>query len=258
LGNTPWAIVDLGWHGRLQKSLETLLKAESNVQTRGFYFALYADSAALAGLDAVSYLKWDLGNPPDGMEVPSLVFLMESFCTAAHGSTVGYRKNGAGRVIPIQRDGVSEPLKNWGISTVHAAVELFARTIEECPFPNALPRWDSRATTVSLLRSFSIEPSPAEARSWGSFPYEDEQGGTVRERLTRSYELTWESLRLALTFGDERFLPSSWKVLWHGAQSHVLSVNNAILAALLRVGALKSKVGRYIRTLKRSAFTQAR
>ena len=172
---------------------------------------------------------------------------MESFCTAPHGSTVGYRAKLDGRIIPQCREQGFEPLETWGISTVHATVERFAENLKELTLPGKILDWDSKPALLQIFRAFSKEPLPAEARAWGAFPYEDEQAGTVRERLTVPYELTWKNLQIALTYGEERFLPASWKVLWHGAQPHVRSVNSVVIKLALRLGIAKRSLGHLVR-----------
>ena len=243
----PWAIVDLGWHGRLQQSLEKLLAAKRPTTTFGLYFGLYSDSPALAKLQTASYLDWDLRSPPESKDIPSLVFLMESFCTAPHGSTVGYQQQADGNVIPKCRERGFEPLEKWGISTVHATVEAFAKRLSELRLDAKILEWDAKPALLQSLGAFSKNPAAAEARAWGAFPYEDEQAGSVRERLTKGYELTWENLRIALTFGDERLLPASWNVLWHGGQTHMLSMNNVLLRMALRLGSAKRVMGQLAR-----------
>jgi hypothetical protein len=130
---------------------------------------------------------------------------------------------------------------------VHSAVERFARNFEELSLPEKILDWDSKPALLQILGAFSREPLAIEARAWGAFPYEDEQAGIVRERLTAPYELTWKSLQVALTFGEERFLPASWKVLWHGAQPHMRSVDSAVLKLALKLGMAKRSMGHLIR-----------
>ena len=182
---TPWAIVDLGWHGRLQHSLEKLLVTKQPTRTVGLYFGLYSDSPALAQLQTASYLNCDLRSPPPSKDIPSLVFLMESFCTAPHGSTVGYHRQTDGNVAPKCREQGFEPLEKWGISTVHATVETFAKRLGELRLNDGILEWDAKPALFQILGAFSRNPLAAEARAWGAFPYEDEQAGSVRERLTK-------------------------------------------------------------------------
>ena len=242
----PWAIIDLGWHGRLQQSLEKLLGTRQPTRTLGLYFGLYGDSPALAELKTASYLDWDLRNPPESKEIPALVFLMESFYTAPHGSTIGYSMQG-GKIVPEFREGWDTALIEWGLATVHESVELFAGELEKLKLSEDALFWDSRSASVHLLGKFSRDPSPAEVRAWGAFPYEDEQAGTIRERLTSGYSLSWENIKLALTFGDHRFLPADWNVLWHGGQLHAVSAENVVLRLALKIGRLKRSVAARVR-----------
>jgi predicted HAD superfamily hydrolase len=245
----PCAIIDLGWHGRLQQSLERLIGSKRANGIVGLYFGLYADSPALSRQSTASYLNWDLRKPPDSKDIPSLVFLMESFCTAPHGSTVGYRRSANGLIVPEFRDSNFKPLKTWGINTVHAVVEKYAERFGELTLSEKIIKWDSRPALIRILGTFSRNPLAAEARAWGAFPYEDEQSGAVRERLTVPYALTWDNLRIAFTFGDRRLLPASWNVLWHGAQEHLLSVNSVVLGFALRVGLAKRNIGAFVRRI---------
>jgi FMN phosphatase YigB (HAD superfamily) len=240
-----WAIVDLGWHGRLQRSLETLLGMKRIATTLGLYFALFSDSPALSDLTTTSYLDWDLRHPPAAKEIPSLVFLMESFCTAPHGSTVGYESESNGRVIPQCRENGVKALQKWGLTTVHECLAAFAKRISELTLSDEILNWDSRNALLQVLGAFSRDPLPGEARAWGSFAYEDEQGGSVTERLTKGYEITLDNLKMALTFGNERYLPASWNVLWHGGQRHMLSMSNIIMRLALSAGNVRCRIGRH-------------
>ena len=134
-----------------------------------------------------------------------------------------------------------------GISTVHSIVENFARKLEDLTLSREVLHWDTKPALLRILGTFSRDPLAAEARAWGAFPYEDEQAGTVHERLTTGYELNWETFQIALTFGDERFLPASWKVLWHGGQKHMLTGQNLLLKIALRAGRFKRILGGRLR-----------
>ena len=249
LEEVPWALIDLGWHGRLQQSLEKLIGNRRVTRAVGLYFGLFADSPALAHQTTASYLNWDLRCPPDSKDIPSLVFLMESFCTAPHGSTIGYRRSSNGLIVPECRDSGFEPLKTWGVAAVHATVGKYAEKLAELKLARKVLDWDSRPAMVSILGTFSRNPLASEAKAWGAFPYEDEQSGVVRERLTVPYKLTLENLRIALTFGDKQYLPASWDVLWRGAQEHTLSLGNVLLRIALRIGLAKRKLGDNVRRI---------
>lgn len=246
--SVSWALIDLGWHGRLQHSLQTILSFRQPIRPLGLYFGLYADSAVLPELEIKTYLDYDLCLPPDTCEVPSLVFLMESFCTAPHGSTVGYEFCNE-KVIPIFRVDGMDSLEKWGFSTVHRVVDRFAIELGRLSLSEPVRNWDSRPAVCKMLRTFSTDPLPDEASSWGSFPYEDEQAGEVKERLTKKLELSLTNLRAAVTYGDHRLLPTSWQVLWQGGQLHVCSVNSRLIKVALQFGVAKRRLGKLMRSV---------
>jgi hypothetical protein len=172
---------------------------------------------------------------------------MESFCTAPHGSTIGYDSESNGRIIPQCRDSGVMALQKWGLATVHECLAVFARRMSELTLSDEILNWDSRNALLQILGTFSRNPLPGEARAWGAFVYEDEQGGSAAEHLTKSYEITLDNLRMALTFGDERYLPSSWNVLWHGGQRHMLSTSNMLMKFALSLGSVKCRIGQGVR-----------
>lgn len=240
-----WAMVDLGWHGRLQSSLKSLLKT---VEPVGLYFGLFQQASALQHLKTSSMLNWDLGRPPAGLEIPDLVFLMESFCTAPHGSTVGYEIREDSSFAPMFRNAGANSVKQWGSGVVYRTVEMFAEELSSVKVPRVTLQWNPTAALVKVLGSFSKEPLPDEGRVWGSFPYEDEQGGTVTERLTKSFEINCETIKAAFIYGEEQLIPANWNVLWRGAQPHVDSFNNKVIRFIVGVGLLKKRMGRILRT----------
>jgi predicted HAD superfamily hydrolase len=165
--STPFAIVDLGWHGRLQLSLEKLLNIRTPTKTLGLYFGLFSDSPALKQLKTASFLNWDLRIPPESKDIPSLVFLMESFCTAPHGSTIGYNRDANGKVIPLFQKGGIEELEKWGIATVHRVIDRYAEHFKKLALIRTALDWDTRPAVVRMLGAFSRGPLASEARAWG-------------------------------------------------------------------------------------------
>lgn len=86
-------IVDIGWHGTLQKGLFQTLRANGWVgELSGRYLGLFLDEARLAEFDAAGYLFSKDGTPRANAlrASPSLVELLH---TAGHGSTAGYGRS---------------------------------------------------------------------------------------------------------------------------------------------------------------------
>ncbi|QDT55849.1 hypothetical protein Pan44_38970 [Caulifigura coniformis] len=168
------AVVDLGWHARLQASLKRLLTPLAGERLQGLYCGLQAIHEDAGECDAFLF------NPRDLRVLSSYPFLpqvMEMFGTAPHGSTKGYERVD-GIVRPILGD--SSRLQSWGIQTVHSAVDEFARAYAEC----GRREWDPDAckTVVgNIVEHWWKYLDYGQAAVWGEFPFSDCQiGKTVR------------------------------------------------------------------------------
>ena len=118
----PWGLVDLGWNGRLQSSLDSLIGAELRYPINGLYFALHNKPVGVGTLQAYFCDSHaGLGSLKSSFHAP----MMEMFCTAPHGSTTGYEERG-GRVEPVFVSD-DERLRTWGVDIVHGATLEFAR-----------------------------------------------------------------------------------------------------------------------------------
>jgi hypothetical protein len=148
------------------------MKRKAN--TLGLYFALFSIPGTV-GLD--DYLLSRLGSspPPAAKEIPSLVFLMESFCHSTAWIDGRLRQRIEWKDIPQCRENGVKALQKWGLTTVHECLAAFARRNSELTLSDEILSWDSRNALLQVLGAFSRDPLPAEARAWGSFAYEDEQ-----------------------------------------------------------------------------------
>lgn len=96
-------LVDIGWHGSLQRGLADLLAAGGwRGRMNGRYLGLFLDAAATRAIDAAGYLFSADGTPRARAlrAAPSLVELLH---TAAHGSTTGYVRVGD-RIEALEED----------------------------------------------------------------------------------------------------------------------------------------------------------
>lgn len=99
-----YAIVDMGWHGSLQRSLAGLCRAAfpDALPAVGFYYGLWpavARNRYLAGPMEACFSSGFLPAEKQS-DLHQGVALLEELHSAAHGSTLGYRQDG-GRIIPV-------------------------------------------------------------------------------------------------------------------------------------------------------------
>lgn len=170
---TPWAMVDIGWHGNLQRSLAQLLAmGDHTAPLHGFYFGLQPPAPAPATDTLKGY--WNQ-LPARGHGVLRLNHaLWEIFLSADHGSVMGYRAEGD-RVVPELREPCNERALAWGVATLQAAVLKFAEcALAALPQPPCAPR-DWLAVTREVYLEFYRRPTHAEAATWGGIPFSDGQ-----------------------------------------------------------------------------------
>lgn len=192
LDGTPWGMVDLGWYGSMQNALAAVLADKGVKPSIGFYFALYKGGIVdRCGLEREAYYfdeRRELGYLD---AVPSLIALMEMFCVADHGTVVDFVDQGE-HVAPLLKEDVNAPVVDWGLALIRQTIGCFVdNLVTDSHFVN--PQSDVRAAITSVLRSFWLHPSPAEATAWGVFPWEDGLGfQTYSNRLAQRYD--WSDL----------------------------------------------------------------
>jgi hypothetical protein len=174
------AVVDVGWKGRLQRSLCSCISREDpDVANRlhGFYMGLYdvpSDSGSFE-----SYI--------DDPEIASLRpyvrgSLFEVFCTATHGTTIRYARSADGSIEPVLASGTNEEAEDWGLRIQQESVHAFTRDLLSCA---RLARIDLLAHLGDLSTAASLtiakligEPTRNEAEALGSFPHAADQSHT--------------------------------------------------------------------------------
>ena len=176
-------IVELTGHGNLQESLAAVVRAAgSSSQPIGFYLAWLNDGRERAMTQPCAWHETDgVGTDLLGMGGPAVVAL-EAFAAADHGTLVEYAEVN-GRAVPVLAAERNESVIEWGLPLLRRSVEAFCH--ELLLDDDAVDhRGDVREGTAGALRAFWNGPTDAEARAWGTFPWEDGFG-----RETRHLEL---------------------------------------------------------------------
>jgi len=105
------AMVDLGWHGSMQKALRQIVRTGGgSSQLFGFYYGLWPAANGkryAAGLMescfASDFLPW-----AEQGEVHQAVALLEQMHSASHGTTIGYWESSDGVVHPLLQESSAE------------------------------------------------------------------------------------------------------------------------------------------------------
>jgi len=187
IGSVPAGIVEIGWHGRMQDSLDAVLTAVGHEPIPFFYFGLIGDAGeGVCGLRE-SYLFDGRRTTGYLRAVPQVWAIMETFCAADHGMTTEFiRENGS--IRPALKEECNSKVIDWGLPIVRQSVSTF---LENLLLDPELVDWqaDVREATIKILRAFWLEPTRAEAFAWGNFPYEDDQSGERWYPLAEPYRV---------------------------------------------------------------------
>lgn len=175
---TPWGMVDIGWHGHLQRSLgRVLADEEGELPLAGFYLGLLPSAASGAGHTMDGY--WNL-LPAHGHGVARLNHaLLELFLAADHGSVLGFREE-AGRIVSVLREASNPGAPAWSVATLQAAVLKFTECWLEVAPRAVCPPPDWLAVAREMYLEFYERPTREEAAVWGAVPFAD---GQVEQEL---------------------------------------------------------------------------
>jgi FMN phosphatase YigB (HAD superfamily) len=168
-------LVDLGWHGSMQLALRRMV-GEAGPALHGRYFGLYRHAPAPDARDTMAGWFVDASRGDTGRirRLSQLGFLMETFCAADHGTTVGYERSDDG-VRPRLDPGFRPLAVEWGLPTLRQTLDA---VVDRLPIDLAGVRLDAdvREPVRSVLERFWFEPDPRDARAWGTMPVDDRLG----------------------------------------------------------------------------------
>ena len=162
-----YAIVDIGWKGRLQAALARMLRSVGAPGPRGFYLGLRErpDESAIGP----TYVYLD--GPDANMLNPSLV---ELFSSADHGSTLKYERSPDGQVQAVLA-AEERAVSDWGLPILQDGINAFAAEMID-----SLGVLDEQAVKVTavLRQSGTLavgrlvqHPDAHEAAVLGAFPH---------------------------------------------------------------------------------------
>jgi FMN phosphatase YigB (HAD superfamily) len=187
IGADNFGIVDLGWNGTLQISLERILKDRKGVAPTGFYFGL-SRKALDSGLEKCEAYFFDEGRRTGFVERDYWIQpMLEVFCSANHGTTLGFESTN-GRIAPTLKSPHNESALAWGLAIQQAAILEFGRLALE----NFRPSFDPqrlRPAIHALLGEFWNSPTPAEVAAWGTYPYADDQTEACKHNLSEPFKV---------------------------------------------------------------------
>jgi predicted HAD superfamily hydrolase len=188
-------LVDVGWHGTMQRSLTNILRdAGPSPQIAGLYIGTFASALKHNLIDDSfphdGYLF--RGGEPDAYcrLIGEGVAVVELLFAAAEGTVIRIEREAGGGFRPVRATNDLEPNRIDGILGMHAGVMQFVEdylTLKS-HFPElALTRDAAVAQLKRLLR----HPTAAEACNIGDIPHGEGFGAVYARRLLASPHSLW-------------------------------------------------------------------
>lgn len=173
LDTVPMAIVDSGWTGSIQKTLQSARKQCGGTgRLHGYYWGLYELPADICKASYHSYYFSPEGNLKEKVHFNNCVF--EAVFTAPHGMTLEYAEKD-GRYEPMYA-----PIREERIAFVEKTGEYMALYIRELLNELDLQSFKKRDLSVDrqtvgeLLRLFMDTPTRQEAELFGNLSFSDD------------------------------------------------------------------------------------
>ena len=202
----PWALVDSGWTGSMQKSLQHLLDSMGyQGKVQGYYFGMYEHPD---GVEPAACHCWYFG-PGTGLRRKANFSnsLFECIYSSPEGMTEGYEKRGEVYCPVLEKPRnpnrekilkTTDYLKRYAeaLSRVPSEIQSEAPVKE---LPSGSTPNKTRKLTCALLKRFMGRPSPEEAGEFGSYIFCDDVTGEDSQRVAA--ELTPEEIRENRFFG---------------------------------------------------------
>jgi predicted HAD superfamily hydrolase len=178
----PYALVDLGWAGNLQDSLYLVMGEELRPEyLLGFYFGLHRDTP-LTGDDnrKVALALSPSKSNRERYGITWTTNFMELFAAADHGSTIGYRREANGTVVPVL-DAQGDRIREWGISDMQEGIMDYVEDVmsvaETMQVPEVLSSYRKPFMKDLAKHVHTRLPCREMAECLGSFPFTPEQEG---------------------------------------------------------------------------------
>lgn len=164
------AVVDIGWHGNMQKNLMSLAEAyKSDCNISGYYVAMIPSKALNDRQDMKGFLFDGSHNQKFYPQEQLINAVFELLFTGDHGTVLGYKKTGK-TVKP--RLGTYEIDDNESLAIIN---NYQSGALQFCEDANATSFFDppsSEYISNIIFKQF-ITPNLKDAKKWGNITFED-------------------------------------------------------------------------------------
>lgn len=178
------ALVDVGWTGQQASMISALIRNIGGQDPTHLHIGRLRDEPLAAPATIHGWLFNERGDNSQKSPVNNPVALFESFCATTMGGVESYQQEPNGSMSVLRRSQAHKPnLIAWGQPTVRDCIMEFAACAGELMHQTNSTVLKTLCT--NLLIEFWENPTALEARTWGSFPYEQDQAGLAVRQLAQ-------------------------------------------------------------------------
>jgi hypothetical protein len=165
---TPYAVVDSGWLGSMQRSIRQITEYSGcPCKPQGYYFGMFENGKSEDGIYRCYFFS------KDNHYFRCVNFnnnLFECLCSAEHGMTIGYQKQDDGNIVPLMKPYHAA----WNLALQNEAIVDYTRLFTKSNQKVLPVLHDSDKMVFNLLKSFMAAPSREEAELYGGIPFCDD------------------------------------------------------------------------------------
>lgn len=173
LDGVRFAVVDTGWRGSSQYALSSLLTKSGDHPEGGiigYYIGLNCDAHEYAG-DLLKGFLFDWRNMPRDYQLYNFI-CYEMLCSAAHGRTLGYQRDGS-LILPIFGSEIKEEIARLVEHHHRVGIAYAQRAADHFLFSEFKAEAAARATREQIRR-FICRPNLGQAAVYGDWPMASE------------------------------------------------------------------------------------
>ena len=185
------AIVDVGWNGRIQRSLDNIIVKSGSASSslHGYYFALkdgcvYSDGARVHGF---VYDPFSCGKK-HGKWLINFGAVLEFFLVADHPSVTEYFEDESGYLRPVFSSELGESIVD--INFRHNAIISFVDKYIQIGCVIGFENFNLEGQSLAHLKEFFENPSKEHASSLINYSHSDQQTGGHSKSLVSKVDLT--------------------------------------------------------------------
>ena len=171
--NEAYGLVDIGWRGNQQLTLNKILSMQRSGPSKGitgFYLGLTESVHKIEGDTLLAFL-FDLSTRTQRINL-RINHLFEAFASGLDGRVINYRRDN-GKFYPVMAD-VNQKLIHWGVGTQREGILKFTKELIKHCQPEMIAKENCIFGIDRVLNRFINSPSLTEAQVYGQFPMDGE------------------------------------------------------------------------------------